>query len=74
VDQSGASANVKVALDYLNVVAVVVEESSADGLERKTIELADVPAAAAQLKALRAGTRKGRSKKGTRPSDDDPPF
>jgi hypothetical protein len=70
----GRNKNVKVGLDHLNVVAVVVEESTANGPERRTIELADVPAAAAQLKALRAGARKGRSKKSTRPSDDDPPF
>jgi hypothetical protein len=70
----GRNKNVKVALDYLNVVAVVVEESSAKGIERRTIELADVPAAAAQLKTLRADARKGRSKKSTPPSEDGPPF
>jgi hypothetical protein len=70
----GRNKNVKVALDYLNVVAVVVEEKGPGGVERRTIDLADVPAAAAHVKAQRAAARKGSSSKGALPDDEGTPF
>jgi hypothetical protein len=55
----GRNKNIKIALDHLNVVAVVVE---AAGGERITIGLEDVPAMVARLKAERATVKKERSK------------
>jgi len=50
----GKNRNVKVALDYLNVVAVI--HRAADGTEQR-IELADIPAAAERAKAAQKSAR-----------------
>jgi hypothetical protein len=57
----GRNKNLKVALDHLNVVAVVVEEHGAGGVERRTLELAEVPEAVARAKAARQAAKEGRS-------------
>ncbi|HLK90483.1 MAG TPA: hypothetical protein VKZ18_11345 [Polyangia bacterium] len=55
----GRNKNLKVALDHLNVVAVVVEEKGAEGdvPERRTIELAEIPAAVERAKLARTAAR-----------------
>jgi hypothetical protein len=54
----GRNKNLKVALDHLNVVAVVVEERGEGGVERRTLDLAEIPGAVAEAKAARgAATR-----------------
>jgi hypothetical protein len=57
----GRNKNLKVTLDHLNVVAVVVEENGADGVERRTIALAEVPEAVERAKAARQAAKEGRS-------------
>jgi hypothetical protein len=54
----GKNRNVKVAIDHLNVVAVI--HRAADGTEQR-IELADVPAVVDRIKA--AQTKPARSKR-----------
>ncbi|HXJ22863.1 MAG TPA: hypothetical protein VMT03_21775 [Polyangia bacterium] len=57
----GKNRNVKVAIDHLNVVAVI--HRAADGTEQR-IELADVPAVVERIKAAQAETKRtSRSRK-----------
>lgn len=53
----GKNRNLKVAIDHLNVIAVI--HRGADGTERR-IELADVPAFAERIKAERAEMKRAR--------------
>jgi hypothetical protein len=53
----GRNRNVKVALDHLNVVAVI--HRGADGLERR-IELADIPGVVEQLKAAQKESKRAK--------------
>jgi hypothetical protein len=55
----GRNRNLKVAIDHLNVVAVI--HRAADGSEQR-IELADVPAVAEQIKASQAQKQPRRTK------------
>jgi len=64
----GKNRNLKVAIDHLNVVAVV--HRAADGTEQR-IELADVPAVVEQIKA--AQKKPARPKKAA-PEPDEPTF
>jgi len=64
----GKNRNLKVAIDHLNVVAVV--HRAADGTEQR-IELADVPAVVEQIKA--AQKKPARTKKAA-PEPDEPTF
>ena len=57
----GKNRHVKVAIDHLNVVAVV--HRTADGREER-IELADVPAVVARLKAAQAEAKRAKAVKG----------
>ena len=54
----GRNRNVKVAIDHLNVVAVI--HRAADGSEQR-IELADVPAAVERIKGARKQTKRSKS-------------
>src|SRR5690349_5193841 len=69
----GKNRNVKVAIDHLNVVAVI--HRAPDGSEQR-IELADVPAAAARIKAAQAPNerRKPAEPKAKTKADSDVPF
>ena len=55
----GRNRNVKVAIDHLNVVAVI--HRGADGREQR-VELADVPAMVESLKAAQKQTKPRKSK------------
>ncbi|HVY41326.1 MAG TPA: hypothetical protein VHM31_25495 [Polyangia bacterium] len=55
----GKNRNVKVAIDHLNVVAVI--HRAADGTEQR-IELADIPAAVERVKAAQKSARASREK------------
>ncbi len=55
----GKNRNLKVAIDHLNVVAVI--HRTADGTEQR-IELGDVPAAVEQIKAAQARAPRARAK------------
>ena len=54
----GRNRNVKVAIDHLNVVAVI--HRAADGSEQR-LELADVPAVVEQMKAAQKQTRRAKA-------------
>jgi len=56
----GKNRNLKVAIDHLNVVAVI--HRGADGTEQR-IELADIPAAVAEVKAAQKPVRRARPEK-----------
>jgi hypothetical protein len=56
----GKNRNLKVAIDHLNVVAVI--HKTLDGDEQR-IELADIPAAVAQIKAAQKPPRRARPDK-----------
>jgi hypothetical protein len=64
----GRNRHLKVALDHLDVVAVVHRTS--DGNEQR-IELADLPAAVERVKAARKSTKRGTERRTASPSGDE---
>jgi hypothetical protein len=54
----GRNRNVKVAIDHLNVVAVI--HRAADGAEQR-IDLADIPAVVEQIKAAQKSSKRRRT-------------